>query len=128
MKVKELHQLVQWLGEARIDVFEVESDDHRLRLVLQPGAVDDGVDQEGGIIVAADMPGLFVTPLVPLGESVRSGGIVALIQIGFVYVPVIASADGTLAKVLTAPGTLVGFGTPLLEIASAVTPSGARGR
>jgi biotin carboxyl carrier protein len=40
-----------------------------------------------------------------------------LIQIGSIYAPVVAGTNGTLAKILTVPQTLVGFGTPLFEIA-----------
>ena len=132
MKVEELRQVVQWLESSRIGEFEIESDDHRLRMVLQSDAVpenpvsvtiDDGEDRGNGIIVAAEAPGIFLVqhpqragPIVPLGEPVRTGDVVALIQIGSIYAPVIASTDGTLAKILTVPQALVGFGTPLLEI------------
>jgi biotin carboxyl carrier protein len=132
MKVEELRQIVQWLEEAAIGVFELESNDCRLRMVLQPDGVpgdpiavtiDDGKDRSGDGIIVADVPGLFLiehpqraTPMVPLGARVRGGDVVALIQIGSIYAPVTASADGTLAKILAVPGTFVGFGTPLLEI------------
>ena len=127
MKVEELRQVVRWLEEARIGVFEIESDDCRVRIV--PGnpasvTIDDGEDRSDGVIVAADVPGTFLVqhpqhaaPIVPLGGSVRAGDVVALIQIGSIYAPVITGTDGTLAKILTVPETLVGFGTPLFEIA-----------
>lgn len=133
MKVEELRQVVHWLETARIGEFEIESDDCRLRLVLQSDAgqgspisltVDDGEDRGDGVIVAAEAPGVFLVqhpqhagPIAPLGGPVRAGDVVALIQIGSIYAPVIASTDGTLAKILAVPQTLVGFGTPLFEIA-----------
>ena len=127
MKVEELRQVVHWLEDARIGEFEIQTDDYRARIV--PGnpvsvAVDDGEDRGNGVIVAAGVPGTFLVqhpqhaaPIVPVGEPVRAGDVVALIQIGSIYAPVIDSIDGTLAKILTVPQTLVGFGTPLFEIA-----------
>jgi biotin carboxyl carrier protein len=133
MTVEELGQLVQWLEDARIDELQIEGVDSRLRLVLQPDAapgnpvslsIDDGEDRGEGVVVAAQVPGIFLiqhpqraTPIVPLGDPVRPGDLVGLIQIGSLYTPVIASTAGTLARILTAPETLVGFGTPLVEIA-----------
>ncbi len=127
MKVEELRQVMRWLEEARIGVFEIESDDCRVRIVQgNPTSVtiDDGEDRSDGVIVAAEAPGTFLVqhpqhtgPIVPIGGLVRAGDVVALIQIGSIYAPVIASTDGTLAKILTVPQALVGFGTPLFEIA-----------
>jgi biotin carboxyl carrier protein len=133
MKVEELRQVVQWLEDARIGTFEIENDDCRLRMVLQPDVargnpvsvtIDDGDNRGDGVIVAAETPGLFLVqhpqhaaPIAPLGGLVRTGDLIALIQIGSIYAPVIASTDGTLAKILTVPQVLVGFGTPLFEIA-----------
>lgn len=132
MTVEELRQLAQWLEDAGIGVFEFEGDEFRLRMTVQPDtaagpvslAIDDGEDRDDGVIVAAELPGIFLVkhphgaaPLTPIGGRVRSGDLVGLIQVGSIYAPVIAGCDGTLAKVRAAPGTLVGFGTPLFEIA-----------
>jgi biotin carboxyl carrier protein len=133
MKIEELRQVVQWLEDARIGEFEIESDDRRLHLVLQSDVrqespvsvtIDDGEDRGDGVIIAAEVAGTLLvqhpqhaSPIVSVGGPVRAGDVIALIQIGSIYVPVVANTDGTLAKILTVPQTLVGFGTPLLEIA-----------
>lgn len=127
MKVEELRQVVRWLEEAHIGVFEIERDDCRVRIVQgNPASVtiDDGEDRGDGVIVAAEVPGIFLVqhpqhaaPIVPLGGPVRAGDLVALIRIESICAPVIASTDGTLARILTVPESLVGFGTPLFEIA-----------
>jgi biotin carboxyl carrier protein len=132
MKVEELGQLVRWLEEAGIGAFEIETDHCHLRMALQSDAtagpisvtIDDGEDRGDGVVVAAELPGIFLvqhpqraTPIVPLGGPVRAGGLVGLVQIGPIYAPVIACRGGTLAKILAVPQSLVGFGTPLVEIA-----------
>lgn len=119
MRADELRQVVRWLEEAHIGVFEIESDDCRVRIV--PGSpasvtIDDDGEDRSGIIVAAEVPGIF-RPIVPAGKPVRAGEIAALVQIGLIYAPVIASTDGTLARILTEPHAFVSFGTPLFEIA-----------
>jgi acetyl-CoA carboxylase biotin carboxyl carrier protein len=126
MTVEELRQVVRWLEDARIGELEVERDDGRMRIVLQEGAAESPeIDADGErVIVAAEVPGLFLVqhpqhagPIVTPGAAVRAGDVIALIQIGSIYAPVVAGIDGTVAKILAMPETLVGFGTPLLEIA-----------
>jgi acetyl-CoA carboxylase biotin carboxyl carrier protein len=132
MKVKDLQQLVRWLEEAGIGSFEIENDDCSLRMNLRSDAtlsgpisvtIDDGEDTGCGVIVAAELPGIFLiqhpqnaSPIVPLGARVRAGELVGLLQVGQIYATVTAGNDGRLAKILAAPETLVGFGTPLFEI------------
>jgi acetyl-CoA carboxylase biotin carboxyl carrier protein len=131
MRVEELRQLVHWLECAGIGTLEIESSDYRLRLVLEPAGSpptpvtigrDAGSDARD--VIAAEFPGIFLvqhpqrtTPVIPLGEAVRAGDIVGLIRIGAVLAPVIARKDGTLANILAVPESLVGVGTPLIEIA-----------
>ena len=132
MKIEDLQQLVRWLEEAGIGSFEIENDKCSLRMSLRsdatPGGptsvtIDDGEDTGCGVIVAAELPGIFLiqhpqnaTPIVPLGARLRAGGLVGLVQVGQIYAPVTACNDGKLAKILAVPETLVGFGTPLFEI------------
>lgn len=136
MKVEELRQLVHWLEAAGIGALEIENGDDRLRLVLEPAGapptpvtIDRDEGSDAGDVIAAEFPGIFLvqhpqrtTPIVPLGEAVRAGDIVGLIRIGAVLAPVIARKNGTLAKVLAIPESLIGVGTPLFEIVSIPPP------
>ena len=131
MKVDELRQLVHWLEAAGIGALEVENGDCRLRLVLEPAGspptpatIDQDAGSDAADVIAAEHPGVFLvrhpqrtTPVAPLGGVVRAGDIVGLIRIGTVLAPVIARKDGTLAKILAMPESLVGVGAPLIEIA-----------
>jgi biotin carboxyl carrier protein len=51
---------------------------------------------------------------------VRAGDIVALLRTGALIQPVTATEDGIVGAPLAVPGTVVGFGTPLMEF----TPEG----
>jgi acetyl-CoA carboxylase biotin carboxyl carrier protein len=137
MKIEELGQLVRWLEEARTGALEIESDNYRLRMTLRPDTtqadpisvtIDDGEGHGAGVVVAANLPGIFLlrhpqraTPIVPLGAVVRAGDLVGLIQVGALYAPVIAASEGRVARILAVPQTLVGFGTPLFEIVPAAS-------
>jgi acetyl-CoA carboxylase biotin carboxyl carrier protein len=54
--------------------------------------------------------------LVNEGAHVKVGDIVGLLQIAQLCVPVVASADGVVMKMLVAHGTTVGYGTRLLAL------------
>jgi acetyl-CoA carboxylase biotin carboxyl carrier protein len=73
--------------------------------------------------VVAECPGVFLTahpvhsgPLVAPGDRVRPGDIVGLLKIGRLLTPVTAPREGIVTRVAAAPGTLVEFGTRLVEI------------
>jgi len=55
-------------------------------------------------------------PYVAPGTAVRAGDIVGLLSIGPVLLPVEAPCAGTVRRVLSKEGALVGFGDPLIEI------------
>ena len=56
------------------------------------------------------------------GTAVQAGQVLGLLQIGPLLLPVLAPSDATVHDVLTAHGTTVGYGTPLLALLAA-TPS-----
>lgn len=133
MEIAELRQLVRWLEEKKIELFELDGVDHRLRLSLRnrdavAGPISVTIDcgehtADRGIVVAAGLAGIFrvqhpahPAPLARLGGSVRVGDVIGLVQVGALYAPVSAPRDGALGKILAVPETLVGFGTPLFEV------------
>jgi len=51
-----------------------------------------------------------------VGQRVAAGEIVGIVQVGRLYVPVTAPADGVIDAILAEPGALVGYGSPLLRL------------
>jgi acetyl-CoA carboxylase biotin carboxyl carrier protein len=126
-------QLAEWLAEADVDCLELAAPGLRLRLVR--GADGYGIEQgpaaapplaaEPVMVATAVAPcaGLLLdahpaqgSGLARRGSRVRAGDVVALLQVGLLLVPVTAPAAGAVGDILIAPGTLVGYGSRVLEI------------
>ena len=58
---------------------------------------------------------LRTTPLVEPGQAVMAGDPVGLLQIGALWVHVVAPKDGIMLDLLTADGAAVGYGTALMR-------------
>jgi acetyl-CoA carboxylase biotin carboxyl carrier protein len=133
MEIAQIEQLVRWLEEAGLDSIEIEGPEHGLRLRLQrdagsaeagePSANLEPPQDDAAEIVAARGPGQFQDrhparekAFVRVGDSVRSGDILALVRTGPVYAPVTAPRDGRVEQILAAAGDLVGFGSPLFRL------------
>lgn len=57
-----------------------------------------------------------LVPRVEAGAHVHHGDIVALLQVGRVYLPVRAPEDGTVTGLLAGAGDLVGYGDAIMEL------------
>jgi acetyl-CoA carboxylase biotin carboxyl carrier protein len=57
-------------------------------------------------------------PLAPCGSRIRAGQTVALLQIGALLLPIGAPRDGSVTGVLVPHGTLVGYGTKIIELSA----------
>jgi acetyl-CoA carboxylase biotin carboxyl carrier protein len=55
-------------------------------------------------------------PLAPVGAQVRAGAAIGLLQIGALLLPVSAPQAAIVAGLRVAHGTLVGYGTPLIDL------------
>lgn len=122
MNADEVRQIAGWLEAAGLDRFELTTPTARLRLTLgaavapaaeapppRPGLVARGTGE-----FLASHP-WAEAPLVRPGQRVRAGDIVALLRTGALIQPVTAAEDGIAGAAVVAPGTLVGFGTTLME-------------
>lgn len=134
MRDLDIRQLVAWLEAAGLSTFELEGPEVRLRLVLgqpgsRPGAASIAVsrhdlgDAVAGCVAVAQVAGVLRlqhavddAPFAELGDEVAAGRVIALLQIGTIYAPVVAPVSGVLVRLLALPGRLVGFGAPLFEI------------
>jgi acetyl-CoA carboxylase biotin carboxyl carrier protein len=126
-------QLAQWLAEADVDCLELSEPGLRLRLVrgvdgyvveqAQPLAGPPTAEPKQVTAATAPCAGLFLaahpaqpSPLAVHGNRVRAGDVVGLLQIGLLLVPVVAPTAGVISDILIPPGTLVGYGRPIVAI------------
>lgn len=136
MPFDHIEQLSAWLAEAGIDRLELSGPDARLRI----GRADDegnGPDDaftandlaeakiraQHGLTVNAPAAGILLhrhpmheAPLAPCGSPIRAGQTVALLRIGALLLPVEAPRDGVVTDLLVQHGTLVGYGTEIIEL------------
>lgn len=133
LQAQDLSLLAQWLAAADIDYLELRSPDLHVRihqdgkteLAPEPPApqADFGAAQAKPLSVCAASVGVLLDripgraePLVALGQAVQSGSLLALLQVGPLLLPVRAPCNGLAGPWLAAPGSVVGYGTPLLEL------------
>ncbi|NPC57213.1 acetyl-CoA carboxylase biotin carboxyl carrier protein [Caenimonas soli] len=130
MRIEEVQQLSRWLEATDIDLLELQGPGEHLRLRRNGTRVElvpsdtAGNEPESKVVAAASV-GVFLhghplraEPLVPPGAVVGAGQVVGLLRIGALLLPVTAPQDGILAAMLAEPGTIVGYGTPLVELQS----------
>jgi acetyl-CoA carboxylase biotin carboxyl carrier protein len=84
-------------------------------------AVDDA-----RLVIRAPSVGVFRvrhpmhdTPLVATGHPVEPGDVVGLIQVGMLFLHVLAPTGGVVAGVLAVDGDVVGYGAPLFRLTEA---------
>ncbi|MEO3471991.1 biotin/lipoyl-containing protein [Roseomonas sp. CAU 1739] len=127
MNTDEVRQIAAWLEAAGLDGFELTTPTARLRLTLgggtpvaaaplrvQPASEPPSLAARGTGEFLAAHP-YADAPLVQPGQRVRAGDIVALLRTGALIQPVTASEDGIVGALLAKPGTIVGFGSPLMH-------------
>jgi acetyl-CoA carboxylase biotin carboxyl carrier protein len=141
--IGELRQITSWLAAADIEFMEIGRPGATVRLTMEQASCSEGVgasepapaaraeqaglpatsQNEQAVSVTAKSAGIFLTthparstPLVNEGTHVKVGDVVGLLQIAQLCVPVVASADGVVMKMLVAEGTTVGYGTRLLAL------------
>ena len=133
MRFDSVQQLSAWLADTDIALLELSGPGVSLRLHQgeDPGTIEAGPGvappatpgRPQGLTVCAPSVGVFLaahplqaTPLAPPGARVRAGEPIGLMQIGALLLPVHAPQDAIVRSVRAAPGTPVGYGTPLFEL------------
>ena len=133
MRFDSIQQLSAWLADTDIAVLELSGPGVSLRLHQgdDPGSIEaaQGVApparpvQPQGLTVHAPSVGVFLaahplqtTPLALPGARVRAGEPIGLMQIGALLLPVHAPQNAIVRAVRVAPGTPVGYGTPLFDL------------
>lgn len=130
-----IQALATKLAATDIDQLELAGPGLTLRLARAPGgAVDAEVLPTAQAVAAGDTAHMPMTlragsvgvvrlahplreeALVQAGEPVAAGQPLLLLQVGQVLLPVTATRAGRVRQVLVAPGDMVGYGHPLVEI------------
>jgi hypothetical protein len=133
MTAEEIRQILAWLEESGIAAFELRTPQGGLRLRLADGPTPRGnappAPTDTPRCIRSPAVGVFLDahpwlgePLASPGTRVAAGAVVGLLRVGQLYRPVVAPRDGILGQRLTAPGTLVDFARPLLELLPATEP------
>jgi len=149
MLTAELQQLAAWLAGTDIGLLELRTSQGHVRLRRDGAAPENYVLEtlqghaEAPVpapVAASKAPptlsavassvGIFLhhhplrgTPLAPPGTEVQAGQTVGLLQIGALLLPVVAPQAGVVAALREAHGSLVGYGTALVELHPSMTPS-----
>jgi acetyl-CoA carboxylase biotin carboxyl carrier protein len=128
MQPDDIRQLSAWLEATDIDMMELQGPGVRLCLRRNGTRIEiasPSAEEAAGpcTVVEAASVGIFLhehplrgEPLAGRGMQVRAGQVVGLLQVGALLLPVTAPQDGTVEAVLAAQGTVVGWGTPLIEL------------
>lgn len=148
MMIAELQQLAAWLAGTDIGLLELRTAQGHVRLRRDGAAPGNYVLEQlqghagapvpvsvAASAVPATSPavassvGVFLhhhplrgTPLAPPGAGVQAGQTVGLLQIGALLLPVAAPQAGVVASMLAAHGSLVGYGTALVELHPSMPP------
>lgn len=135
--IQELRQIASWLAAAEIEFAELRHAGSTVRLTLEPAAPSGGAGQveqpspaaAPTSIVRSPSTGIFLTthpdraaPLAAIGNRVEAGNVVGLLQIAELYRPVVAVRGGVISAIPAEPGSLVGYGAPLFELAADMPP------
>lgn len=135
MPFDHIAQISAWLVEAGIDDLELRGPDRQLR--LRAGRADHSDDMTTAVDLAqaecrpqhftitAPAVGILLhrhpmqdRSLAPCGRRIRAKQTLALLQIGTLLLPVEATRDGTVTRLLVEHGALVGFGTEIIELSA----------
>ncbi|RVA30600.1 biotin attachment protein [Mesorhizobium sp. M7A.F.Ca.US.001.01.1.1] len=130
MTIEEIERLAAWCASAGIGEIELVEAGFSLRLNMQavvaetpvvavaPKAetVFKGVRAPGVGVFRLDHPTTGRSVAGP-GQVVRKGETVGVLQVGPYLKAVLAPVDGVLGAALIEDGAIVGYGTPLYELA-----------
>ncbi len=130
--IAEIEALLAAMERHGIERIELEDAEGSLALGLPPAAASAPVPAsmppatsagDPAPVAKATIAGRFLPahpwrakPFAEIGQRVAAGAIVGLVQVGPLYVPVAAPADGIVDAILAEPGALVGYGSPLLRL------------
>lgn len=133
---QDLSAVVQRLRMSDVSYFECEGPDFLIRLhfarrpeksdirAVPPPPARPGNTAPAGILRSPGMGMLLLShPLSALaalkeGDQIAGGQLVALLRVGELLTPVLATSDAVVSRVIGQEGALTGYGDALFELAS----------
>lgn len=124
----DLSQIAAWMQAARIAEIELTSGGKTIRMAITgeaaapimttstPSRADDSYVTATGIGTLLLAHPLRQGPFVKVGDLVRAGDVVALLQVETGYLPVVAPMDGVIRAISAEAGARLGFGAPIFEL------------
>ncbi len=135
MKIEDIEKIIHMFEKAKISTLELEVDDVKIKLdkkeaIIQPvainntQAIDDAQpDVNDGEAVTSPIVGTFHTrpfpdsePFVNLGDRVKKGDKLCIIEAMKVMNEIISPYDGVVKKILVTNGKMVEYGQELFII------------
>ncbi len=136
MKIEELKELADFMAEEGITVLEIEEDDRKVRLERQNTAAlpavpsasaekktEESSDAVEGTPVKSPMVGVFYAapspeekPFVSVGDKVKKGDVLCIIEAMKLMNEIVADEDGEIAKICVSDGQVVEYGQRLFII------------
>lgn len=145
MEVKEMKELIAAVSSANVDEFQYEDDDFSIRIAkkkakiatvdavaagvpvqtaaIMPEADADIEEEISGDEIKAPLVGTFYVapsegaePFVSVGDKVKKGQVIGIVEAMKLMNEVESEYDGTVAAVLVENGEMVEYGQPLMIV------------
>lgn len=141
MKIENIEQIIKLFERSTVSKMEIESGDLKIKLEKEVGDAGtfvrvpssapqkaiEQVESVSGTVVKAPLVGTFYTaanpqsaPFVQIGESVKSGTVLCLIEAMKVMNEIKAPVDGVVLEILGRNGEMVAYDQPLVRLGEAV--------
>ncbi len=118
---------VSHVGGSRVSIFcRGRAEDFTVVPIAQALAVSERAERSTESHVISAMPGRITSVEVSVGQKVRKGDTVIVMEAMKLILSLVAPADGTVSAIYCAPGQTVGGGVRLVEFAAASAEAPAR--
>jgi acetyl-CoA carboxylase biotin carboxyl carrier protein len=141
MKIENIEQIIKLFERSTVSKMEIESGDLKIKLEKEvgdtgtfvrvptsaPQKVGEQIELASGTVVKAPLVGTFYTaanpqsaPFAQIGESVKAGTVLCLIEAMKVMNEIKAPVDGVVLEILGRNGEMVAYDQPLIRLGDAV--------
>lgn len=133
MEMEQILKLIETVSSSSLTSFKYEEGESCLTLEVSPegkkvgtiteGAVEKIIEQDENQVIKSTIVGTFYvsreeggTPLVSVGDGIKVGQIIGIIEAMKLMNEVESDVEGTVTEILVKDGQLVEYGQPLLKV------------